>query len=278
MPTSLEAALALFDGVSPDYRDWNGGPPRISVDFSSSTVKQIGKEALNPDGTWAFRAKYTFGSSPYGGGGISSDSPLFNRFESAYPYGVDDLTRGFEQTVGKRAIEFKTEIKGWFITQTWKPFGSIVGHFNRDWDNPVLKSFSVTLGDDATYSRGSLRLPFVVTASFTAIKRATVAVGPFTAMSDRELDTLIGQWESEAPENFWMDGELQMNRTQAYRMYRDRWRKMTPRAQQDVMDDLGSNGRRYGSDMGELRASQMEMMTSLIASVKRVADRYASER
>jgi hypothetical protein len=69
--------------------------------------------------------------------------------------------------------------------------------------------------------------------------------GPFNRMSDRELDRWIGEWEAQAPENFWMDGELRMSRRAAYKFYRQRWRRLSVAGQQAMLDDL-RRGSYYG--------------------------------
>ena len=72
-----------------------------------------------------------------------------------------------------------------------------------------------------------------------------MAKGPFNTMSDRELNRWIGEWEAQAPENFWMDGELRMSRAAAYKFYRRRWRTMSPSGQQALLDSL-QRGAYYG--------------------------------
>jgi len=70
-------------------------------------------------------------------------------------------------------------------------------------------------------------------------KKATApsGAGPFTTMSDGDLNKVIAAWESHAPENFWMDGELRMTRAKAYAMYRNQWRTMPADQQQAYLKD-----------------------------------------
>jgi len=86
-------------------------------------------------------------------------------------------------------------------------------------------------------------LPATVEFILDAVKKPDVKVGPFTGMDDRELNRWVERYEHEAPENFWMDGELGLSRPKAYAMYRKRWRAMRPREQKDMMDSLDRGGR-----------------------------------
>lgn len=62
--------------------------------------------------------------------------------------------------------------------------------------------------------------------------------GPFNAMTDAELNKWIEVWESDAPEAFWMDGELRMSRLDALRYYRNQWRSWPPEKQRAHLEGL----------------------------------------
>jgi len=62
--------------------------------------------------------------------------------------------------------------------------------------------------------------------------------GPFNAMTDAELNKWIEVWESDAPEVFWMDGELRMSRRDALGYYRNKWRSWPPEKQRIHLERL----------------------------------------
>ena len=89
--------------------------------------------------------------------------------------------------------------------------------------------------------------PVTVEVVLEARKLQPITKAPFDAMSDSELNKLIQEFENEAPENFWQDGELRMTRAQAYAMYRKRWRAMSPRDQTNMMRNLNDMASRVAS-------------------------------
>ena len=68
---------------------------------------------------------------------------------------------------------------------------------------------------------------------------------PFSAMSDRELDQVIREWQYQDPEDFWMDGELQKDERAAFRMYRRQWRAMRPRQQVQKLKSIQGRVQRW---------------------------------
>lgn len=240
-PTIEEAARGLLlHGVAPDDLPWNGGPPKFSMDYTSPTVTQP-KKRTNPDKTVTFTANLAFGKQRLYSGGLTCESPLIARFLKQYPLGEDTLIRVFTEIVNQRWSQYEQGLQQWFQTQPWKPFMSMVGADRENWDNPKL----VKLGpaewhdpDSGILQRGRLQLAVHVTAAIKATPKAPVIEAPFSTMSDRELDSWIERWENDAPENFWMDGELHLARPAAYAYYRKQWRAMTPRSQVNLMQSL----------------------------------------
>jgi hypothetical protein len=71
---------------------------------------------------------------------------------------------------------------------------------------------------------------------YKATKLPDLTKGPYDNMSDRELKELISDWASEAPENFWMDGEYRGSAAARTRQLMQQWRGMSPRQQQKHYD------------------------------------------
>lgn len=168
---------------------------------------------------------------------------LVQRYLKVYPMGETALVQVFMDMVERQKAQLKGDLMDWFKTQTWKPFSAIVGWQDRDeWDDIKLASFGqVEMHDpkDGILGRfGRLSMAVRVTASVRAKRKAAITDAPFSSMSDQELNSLIAKWENDAPENFWMDGELRATRPQAYAMYRDEWRKKSPREQTRLLQDL----------------------------------------
>jgi hypothetical protein len=95
--------------------------------------------------------------------------------------------------------------------------------------------------------------------------------GPFNNMSDAELNRYITEFENQAPENFWMDGELQMSRSQAYTMYRKRWRSMTVANQIEYEKEYNPKTQRFAKQQenvmnrDQIRPLIKQAMMNLVA-------------
>jgi hypothetical protein len=240
---AYDAAMAMFQyGSPPDSNPWVGGPIKISMDFSDNEVTKITRRN-NPDGSVTFVATFVFGKT----GGFYADSFLIQRFLKAFPTETKTLENVFLDKVNSSLAKLEVDIQKWFKTQTWKPFGSIVGYREtEDWENPSLISFGnveLKKPQRGIFSRGILRVDVHVTAAIKATKKTPETKEPFSDMSDQELNDWIKAWEHYAPENFWMDGELKLTRPQAYAYYRNEWRSMSPRSQVTMYKQLGSQKR-----------------------------------
>jgi len=266
--TALEM---LTKGVSPDGEPWHGGIPRIGMSFTGGKVTKVRKRQ-NPDGSTTFAAEWRFGYDRWSDGYYLDDFVLVRRFLDAHPGGEKALEMAFITVAEDREAKVKADVQRWFKEQTWKPFTDIVGFQEADeWEPPTLVKFgSVEFTDPPggifQSQTRKLKLMVVVTAAIRARQKPVVTQAPFTAMSDRELDSWIARWESEAPENFWMDGELHLSRPAAYAMYRKQWRAMSPREQVKAMTSLRTASKQASTRIG--KAGDTEVFASEPESVE----------
>ena len=233
------AVRGIFDGTPSDGQPWRGGPVKFGFDFGSPQLEILSQNEVGGVTTWS--VKFTFAKTPRNyGSGAYAESILIARHLKAFPGDERAMLAEFMRRMRGEQGKMAGGIAKWFKEQWYKPFGDIVGfRETRDWEDGKLVKFgSVSFGKNPTLSRDRIWLPAVVTATFSARKLPDMKVGPFTQMSDRELDGWISTWEDYAPENFWMDGELQMNHSQAMAYYRKKWRAMRPREQHDMLEGL----------------------------------------
>ena len=238
----IQKGLLRDQRIYGDPSDWKTN--RLS--FSSPVFENL-KQKSNPDGSVLFEADFVFGDKDYSEG-FHFDHGV-REFLQQYPEGKRDLIQAFIEVAKKARPDVISDARRWFTEQTIKPFMDLVGyHESRDWEEPVLVSFK-----GATYRKPAndyfgkfgrdIHIAVVFHASIKAMPKAAITKAPFDDMTDRELDKWIEKWEGYAPENFWMDGELRVSRPRAYAMYRDRWRKMRPREQVEMMESLTRNYR-----------------------------------
>lgn len=229
-----EAARDMFfKGLPPDGDPWRGGPLIDEIRTSFTSV-EASKPRFRGD-----RGRVTIES---GEEGISLNSFLLKRFLKAYPGGERVLEKVFEEALVDKAPKLRRHIKDLIEDprQAWKVGQWIFGYREADeWETPSdVKVRRVKIGRRGHYSFRGIYGTWEADIEFRSKRKPPVGEGPFTGMSDRELNQWIERWESFAPENFWMDGELHLSRPAAYKMYRDRWRKMPPREQISLMDDI----------------------------------------
>ena len=252
MPTSAEqAAREVFRGIPPDDGAWHGGPPRLAIDYTSAKVlRKI--ERQQPDGSTVMAATLEFGRG-IRAGGIKAESFLFQRFLKVYPNGEAALLQAFEEATKDQWSVLQASINERIGGQRFAGhvLMDIVGfRESAEWSNPQIAKLGVVKrSGEVTLDRGEIMEPFTVEVAIKATKKAPVTKAPFAAMSDAELNKWIERWANEAPENFWMDGELKVSRPAAFAMYRKRWRAMLPRDQVDMMESLKSGGRYASTGM-----------------------------
>lgn len=244
-PEATRAAIAIFqNGTSPTPDPWHGGKPKLSVDYTSITVP-VHKTAENMDGSTTFACLVHFGTSMGGGsGGFYSNSMLFQRFLKTYPDGLGALQAQFKNALNYNLFELQDGIRNWLNERPAQVLDALLGRETcAEWegyDTLKVGMDSLTPIGDVQF-RGGLRQPFSIKVAIKARKRqAITGLGPFSKMSDRELDAMLARYEQRAPENFWMDGELQMSRPAALKMYRDQYRALSPRAQQRLFAQLST--------------------------------------
>lgn len=234
-----DAARAVFDGVPPDGGVWNGSGPRIS--FSWHAGSKILHQKDNPSGASFFTGVYWFPSpQSRSEGGITADSFLFVRYMKQYPRGEKALLKAFLERVKPMLSKFKSDIVTDFTrTRPERRFQDLIGWKEADeWeDAKVLKIDKVEFAKTPVIKRSVIYLPVTVVAKLAAVKKPPMNAAPFDSMSDREIMGMIEEWASMAPENFYMDGETNMNHRQLLRYYLKQWRAKRPRDQQRLIDD-----------------------------------------
>ena len=246
------AKAMLLKGTSPDGKPWNGGAPRIGMSYVNPAVRPP-KETVHPkDGSVTFRTTWVYGYNRFSDGYYCDDFRLIQRFRTAHPAYDTTLESAFYDIAESRQAKLTQEIKKFFQTQTWKPFSDLKGvHGSAEWETPTLVSFQgidfETPPGGILSIRDKLKLKVVVGATINAVPLDAVTDRPFSNMSDRELNEWVAFYEGQAPENFWMDGELRMSRLAVYAMYRKRWRAMSPRAQTELLKSFQRNKRASGT-------------------------------
>jgi hypothetical protein len=241
----------------------------LSVDFVNSE-SELRKELFNSDGSTNFVGIWTFPDhmDKNSGGGITTDDwsrSLINKFLRRFPGTETLLAKEFTEKVRQQwGFHIQHEVEDWFRTQTEKPFSQLVGYReSQEWiPTTLVRVLSSIVGDNPSWTRNNgLVMPFRVKAIIQATKKKPVghSVGPFSNMSDQELNVWILVWKEDAPENFWMDGELRLTLNHAIAFYRKQWRAKTPREQTNLLESLMSSGHR-------------------VASPKRVATRFETTR
>jgi len=221
-------------GTSPDGGEWHGGPPKIIVSFS-------GADLLGGIRVRGGRIEAVLEADPSKwADGIYTDSFLVQRFLKVYPGEMSALREAFMDALNREKPRLVKEIERHYENPAFAGhLASAVFGFreSQEWETPTkVKVEKVEIGSSPV--PGKLKVSWAAKVSFEAAQKEAVTATPFADMTDRELDGWISRWESDAPENFWMDGELTLSRPAAYKMYRDRWRKMPAREQVEMLSQL----------------------------------------
>lgn len=219
----------------------------LQVSFSGVEAKKV---SVRPGDGGDMTVISVIGSSPHSEG-VYADAWAVGQYLRNNPNTEKDILDVFNAKLKKYLPQIKKQIADHYENPSFNfhLLSAVFGYQDaKEWANVSNVKVTNVKVDPAT---GSGRLRFLsgswtATVTFTAKKKAA-ATAVFSAMSDRELDALIEQWENSAPENFWMDGELRMSRRDAYKMYRQQWRAMSPRDQQAMMNSLKSSYGRYAS-------------------------------
>ena len=225
----------------PDVLQWKSRPTvKISPKNVTITVGDTDKNVrlkANSDGTTHVEVPHVVGFFQV---------TRYDYYKELRDVPPELLIDAFREVTNKHKREIETQLEpGSWVGHSWEIPGNVFGRKEgEEWEKDAknVRVYDVVLGNDITVEHGHIRRPFKGKLSFDAIKKAplTNPVGPFTSMSDQELNKWISKWADENPEGFWMDGELQATARQAYAMYRKEWRGWSPREQQDMMDALGT--------------------------------------
>lgn len=254
------AVQGIFDGIPSDGGAWHGGPPKFFFDFTGPKAKIVAHSERNSVHEW--KVKFIFEPSQTGSGsGGYVESFLIKRHLNAFPQDknavLDEAARRFSKEAGKLSQHVQKHV----LTQTWKYVSATVGYQNaEEYENESASNVNVRWSNKPVLSRhqNAIWFPAEVTATIKATKLPSLSKGVFTEMDDRELDYWISRWEGMAPENFWMDGELNMSRSQAMQYYRKQWRNWTPRQQESMWNNLKSN--RYASQKWTRENTLLKLM------------------
>ena len=170
------------------------------------------------------------------------DSHLFVRYMKQYPKGEKALLKAFMEKVKPQLGKFKTKVEDDFNRrrpEQW--FSRLVGFKEADeWENiETVRVEKVQFASTPVLKRSYIYLPVTVVVKFQAVKKPPMNAAPFDSMSDRDVLELIEEWANMAPENFYMDGETNMNSRQLMKYYLKQWRAKRPRDQQRLIDEFG---------------------------------------
>lgn len=239
---AAEAARNVFDGISPDDVVWRGEAPKWKVSFAS--VVSVNNDTQDLGGP-RYQITMSLESDPSRNrhqDGVYADSYLFARFFKAFPGSESVLEAEAKRRLAPERTRLMKQIQSYFTSGDyhWNILAMSFGRQeSKEWENVSnVRVSQVKIGDRPTLRGWQIHYPWSATVTYEATKKAPLNEGPFDAMSDRELDKWIGEYESQAPENFWMDGELRLSHPRAYAYYRDRWRKMSPRDQMSLYNNL----------------------------------------
>lgn len=179
--------------------------------------------------------------SRYTDGGIYFANFDLNKYA---PYKSPEIAEpALTKWVGKNRRSLEAGMKKWIEMDGKVSFDVFGYRESQDWeiDMSSMKLKSVKYGSAKVDRNGrTVAMPFTMKVEFRAKKKPDEKDKPFSKMSDRELDKLIDIWASEAPENFWMDGEWQGTAAQRKKQLRGQWRAMRPRDQVRMYNNLMS--------------------------------------
>lgn len=241
-----QEALAIFDGYKPRY----SGAHQFHFDFSGPKVVKK-SERPGTNFTTQIAASLEFGAG-FGSGGLVADSYGFWQFMKAHPGQGGVLVQAFTEASKADWSRVEAHVRDHLLDKRFAGhvLDAVVGYRESgEWtDAKVLKVGNIDRsGKPRAHGPQTMYESVTVEVVLEARKLQPITKAPFDAMSDSELNKLIQEFENEAPENFWQDGELRMTRAQAYAMYRKRWRAMSPRDQTNMMRNLNDMASRVAS-------------------------------
>jgi hypothetical protein len=176
-------------------------------------------------------------------------SIYFSQLASVHDYdvpdAVKDLWRRDKTTIVQAFKQAASSLKDRiFKTISEKmeqkpPLFRFVGQKEMDnYDDVRGKVVSISLGDSVKTEWGQVLIDGRVEMEIEAKKLPSLASGVYNEMSDAQLKKLVQKWGSDAPEDFWMDGEYRGTAASRVRDIMRRWREMPPRQQQKHYEEL----------------------------------------
>lgn len=236
--TDYQEARSIFDDYRPRYPE----DRLFRMDFTSPKVLSRSERPTGDGSTALVSATLEFGSG-FGSGGMNASSYQFWQFTKDHPGQEGVLLKAFKDASKSEWGRIESEIRKHLLD--FRFAGHVLSNVlgwkeSQEWENPDVLSVGDVQrsGNPTKFGPQTIHEPITVKVVLEARKKQPINEAPFDAMSDAELNGWIQRWESEAPENFWRDGELKATRSQAYAMYRREWRAKTPREQVNLMNSL----------------------------------------
>lgn len=238
-PVMSDEAFRLFnEGLNVETGELARQPPKFSTSYITDSSKA--SHSLKSMGGNTYKVTGGFRLSE----GVNVDDFLIAMFRKKYGTGGERvLFKTFLAFVRDYFPKARKQIESDYQGRFSNRLPSEIFGFREaeNWENPrqvKVKGLNA-LTREMHGRHWSIKLPIEVQVEFMVDKLPDMKEGPFSAMSDREIDDYIRLYEQDGPENFWMDGEFQGTRAQRYKQLRQQWRAMSPRQQQQTLESFG---------------------------------------
>lgn len=199
---------------------------RFYTDYPAMKLERVGKE--NVGDQWQFDCVFYFDKLLY--------LPYFESNRLVRQFGESVVVEAYWEYLKRKKSEVEGEIAN--RLQKRPPLQHIVGWNEADDYTDIRgRVQSISFGKPEM-ERHEIVVDGRVRMVIDAKVLPAMAQGPYNLMSDALLRQWIHKWGSEAPENFWMDGEYRGTAAQRVKDLMRQWRGMTPRQQEKHFDDL----------------------------------------
>jgi hypothetical protein len=239
-PVMSDEAFRLFnEGLNVETGELARQPPKFSTSYITDSSKAT--RSVKSMGGNTYKVTGSFRLSE----GVNVDDFLIAMFRKKYGNGGEGvLFKTFLAFVRDYFPKARKEIESDFEGRFSNRLPSEIFGFRdaENWENPrqvKVKGLNA-LTREMHGRHWSIRLPIDVQVEFVVDKLPDMKAGPFTTMSDREMEPYLRAYENDGPENYWMDGEFRGTRRQRDEQLRREWRAMSPRQQQTMMDRFNS--------------------------------------
>ncbi len=239
-PVMSDEAFRLFnEGLNVETGEKARQPPKFSTSYSTDSSKA--SHSVKSMGGNTYKVTGSFRLSE----GVYVDDFLVAMFRKKHGNGGEGvLFKTFLAFVRDYFSKARKEIESDFAGRFSNRLPSELFGFREaeNWENPrqvKVKGLNA-LTREMHGRHWSIRLPIEVQVEFVVDKLPDMKEGPFSSMSDRELEPYLRAYENDGPENYWMDGEFRGTRQQRDNQLRREWRAMSPRQQQTMMDRFNS--------------------------------------